>query len=196
LIWHGPRSGREFASVPAGSQRPPASSLLTALTILREFLSRLFWPAPLREKPPRWLALLSARMIRPGATVPPALPGLHVFSPSTISVSPWPHAPAGTRWRVNGDSDPSGSARQRDVSAIHCVAAGRLRRRGQSRHPGSRLGLTSGDPRQQLGDRPRREPDGRTDGPRTRAPHGEERSEKTGGRRIGQTASDRDRGTR
>ena len=66
----------------------------------------------------------------------------------------------------------------------------------QSRHPGSRLGLTSGDPRQHLGDRPRREPDGRTDGPRTRAPHGEERSEKTGGRRIGQTASDRDRGTR
>jgi hypothetical protein len=51
-----------------------------------------------------------------------------------------------------------------DISAIHWFAASRLRRRRQSRHS-SRLGLTTGDARQHRRDRPRREPDGRTDGP-------------------------------
>jgi hypothetical protein len=74
---------------------------------------------PPGDWPPRWLAVLPVRMIRPEATVPtqsPALPGLHVFSPSTTSASPLPQPRQETRWGVNGDSDPSGSARQQKTS--------------------------------------------------------------------------------
>jgi hypothetical protein len=83
-----------------------------------------------------------------------------------------------------------------DVSAIHWFAASRAPKARAVPPPGGRLGLTSGDPRQHRratvpgasGRASRR--------PRTRAPHGEERSEKTGGRTSARTASDRDRTTR
>jgi hypothetical protein len=52
-----------------------------------------------------------------------------------------------------------------DVSAIHWFAASRLRRARAVSPPGGRLGPTSGDPRQHRRDRPRRELDGRADGP-------------------------------
>ena len=83
--------------------------------------------------------------------------------PLTKSASPSLQAREGTRWGVNGDSDASGSARQQQTSRRSTGREQAPKARAVS-PPGSRLGLTSGDPRQQR-NRPTREPDGRTDGP-------------------------------
>jgi hypothetical protein len=90
--------------------------------------------------PPRWLAVLPGRVIRPGATAPTQsplrLPGLHVFSPlDEIGLA----FALGTRRDSMGSEWGLGRLRigstTADVSAIHWFAASRLRRRGQSRHP-------------------------------------------------------------
>jgi hypothetical protein len=78
-------------------------------------------PCPsLRETPPRWLAVPTVRIIRLRATVPTQSPS--ACRDSTFSRPPrkqprlWPRAREGTRWGVNGDSDPSGSTRQQQKS--------------------------------------------------------------------------------
>jgi hypothetical protein len=127
--------------------------------------------------------------------VPPCVCRDSTFSrPSTKSASPSLQAREGSRWGVNGDSDASRSARQQQTSR-RSTGSPRAGSGGEASLAGGRLGLTSGDPRQHR--RPfqaRAGPASRR--PRTRAPHGEARSEKTGGRASARTASDRDPSTR
>src|SRR5215211_108717 len=113
---------------------------------------------------------------------PSALPGLHVFSPSTKSASPSLQAREGTRWGVNGDSDASGSARQQQTSRrstgsprAGSEGEGSLATRRSARADERRPATAPARPSQARAGRANRRP-------RTRAPHGEERSEKTGGR--------------
>jgi hypothetical protein len=134
------------------------------------------------------------------ATVPTQsplrLPGLHVFSPSTISASPWPQAREGTRWGVNGDSDASGSARQQQTSRrstgsprAGSQGEGSLATRRSARADERRPAAAPAERSKTRAGRANRRP-------RTRAPYGEARSEKTEDRTSARTPSDRDRSTR
>jgi hypothetical protein len=121
----------------------------------------------------------------------------------------------GTEWGLDRNRDPSGSSRMgtewglgpftieqttEDVTAIHRLAASRLRGRRDTSPPatgpGNRAEIRARDRR----DRHGREPDERSGRPRTRAPHEEARSERTGGRRSardgGRTRPKRRRRTR
>jgi hypothetical protein len=145
--------------------------------------------------------MLPARMILLGL-LSPASPsfvcrGLHVFSPldgiCLAFASGTRRAGEGTRWGVNGDSDASGSARQQQtfrrstgLPRAGSDGEGSLAT-GQSARADKRIPAPApARPSQAQAGRANRRP-------RTRAPHGEERSEKTGGRASARTASDRDR---
>jgi hypothetical protein len=102
----------------------------------------------------------------------------------------------GTRWGVNGDSDPSGSARQQQTSRrstgsprTGSQGEGSLATRQSARADERRPAAAPARPPQVRAELANRRP-------RTRAPHGEARSEKTEGRASARTASDRDRSTR
>ncbi len=128
---------------------------------------------------------------------PPPFPRDSTFSrPSTEAALAFVQTRARTRWGVIGEPYPSGSAREQDKSrrSTWFLRAGS---EGDGRFAtGDRLGQTSGGPQRYRRDGPRREPDERGTRPRTRAPHGEARSEETAGRTIARRASGRDRSTR
>ena len=100
---------------------------------------------------------------------------------------------AGTRWGVNGDSDPSGSARQQQTSRrstgsprAGSQGEGSLATRRSARADERRPATAPAERSKTRAGRASKRP-------RTRAPHGEERSEKTEDRTSARTASDRNR---
>jgi hypothetical protein len=149
--------------------------------------------------PPRWLAMLHGpndpargHCLHP---VPLPLPGLHVFSPlDEIGLA----LASGTRRDSMGSEWGLGALRigstTPDVSAIHwspragSQGEGSLATRRSARADERRPAAAPAERSKTRAGRANRRP-------RTRAPHGEERSEKTGGRASARTANDRDRST-
>jgi len=198
----GSPSGRHHAAndrdCAAGVPPPEEGSRGIAVCSANSTESR---PVPaLGDMLPRRLPVLSVRIIRPGGrspSGPPPFPRDSTFSrPSTEAALAFVQTRARTRWGVIGEPYPSGSAREQDKSrrSTWFLRAGS---EGDGRFAtGDRLGQTSGGPQRYRRDGPRREPDERGTRPRTRAPHGEARSEETAGRTIARRASGRDRSTR
>src|SRR6266542_2114886 len=78
--------------------------------------------------------------IRPGRRSE-LLPGLHVFSPFGGRGLALLQARKGTRWGVNGDSDPSGSARQQQQKSRRSTGSPRAGSEGDGTlATGGRLG--------------------------------------------------------
>jgi hypothetical protein len=97
--------------------------------------------------------------------VPLRLPGLPVFSPFGGRGLAMLQARGGTPWGVNGDSDPSRSARQQQTSR-RSTGSPRAGSEGDGKlATGGRLGQTSGDLRRHRRDGPHREPDERQTAP-------------------------------
>jgi hypothetical protein len=143
------------------------------------------------------LQALAVRVIRPEATVPTGSPSVcrdSAFSrPSTEGGLAMLQARAATRWGVNGDSDPSRSARQQKKSRRSTGSTRAGSEDDGTLATGGRLRLTSGDPRRHRCDGQDAGRTRRTDGSEPGHLIEEARSEETGGRASARTACGRDR---